>query len=348
MTLVVSGGTASTTRTAGPAHSAVPPRPPSRCPAWPIVALLAGYPLWWALGLGVLIFPIAAAPMLVLLLRRRAGGRPVRLPPGFAWWALFLVAVVVSIGALGADPAGTVAGHVGDRLIAVAYRLTMYVALTVLLVYAGNLTEAELPRRRLVKLLGWLFVVTVPAGCSACSPGRFEFTSPVECCCRPASATRVSCSRWCTRTPRRSWTWSAATSPARPRRGATPTPGATTSACWSAGWWSRPGRRGRLAPKVFARALPGRLDRAAVCLAQPRPVDRPRRSLVVYVACGTCCSAGSGSSRAVAVAGAALARRAGRHPARRRGVARLDNGKSNGVRSFLIERAAGRRRATPR
>ena len=57
-----------------------------------------------------------------------------------------------------------------------------------------------------------------------------------------ASAARASCSRWCTRTRRRSWTWSAARSRARPRRGATPTPGATTSACWSAGWWWPPGR----------------------------------------------------------------------------------------------------------
>ena len=163
MTLVVSG-TASTTRPAGPAHSAVPPK---HLPAWPVVALLAGYPLWWALGLGVLIFPLMAVPMVVLALRRRAGGRPLLLPPGFAWWALFLAAVIISIGALGADPAGTLAGHFGDRVIAVVYRLIMYAALTVLLVYTGNLTAAELPRRRLVKLLGWLFVVTVRVGCSA-------------------------------------------------------------------------------------------------------------------------------------------------------------------------------------
>ncbi|MET0495709.1 MAG: hypothetical protein ABW000_21495, partial [Actinoplanes sp.] len=130
-------------------------------PAWPIAAILTLYPLWWALGLGVLIFPIAAAPMLVLLLLRRARGRRLRLPPGFAWWGLFLAAVVVSIVALGVDPPGTVAEHASDRLISVGYRLTLYLTMTVLLLYAGNLTETELPRRRLVKLLGWLFVVTV-------------------------------------------------------------------------------------------------------------------------------------------------------------------------------------------
>ncbi|MGA5301389.1 O-antigen ligase family protein [Nucisporomicrobium flavum] len=172
MTLVVP-------RTQRAAHSAAPERP-TRLPAWPVAGILALYPLWWALGLGVLIFPIMAAPMLVLLVRRRAAGRPLRLPPGFGWWALFLAAVVISIAALGADPAGTVAEAATDRLVAVIYRLVMYAALTVLLVYTGNLTELELPRRRLVKLLGWLFVVTVAGGLLGILAGTFEFTSPVE------------------------------------------------------------------------------------------------------------------------------------------------------------------------
>ncbi|OJF13589.1 hypothetical protein BG844_14510 [Couchioplanes caeruleus subsp. caeruleus] len=161
------------------AHGTAPQRPIS-LPAWPVASVLALYPLWWALGLGVLIFPIMAVPMLVLLLRRRAAGRPLRLPPGFGWWALFLAAVVISIAALGADPAGTVVEHASDRLVAVLYRLCMYASLTILLVYTGNLTEEELPRRRLAKLLGWLFVVTVAGGLLGMVAGRFEFTSPVE------------------------------------------------------------------------------------------------------------------------------------------------------------------------
>jgi hypothetical protein len=149
-------------------------------PAWPVAGLLAFYPLWWALGLGVLIFPIMAAPMLVLVLRRRAAGRRVALPPGFLWWLLFLAAVVISIAALGVDPAGTVPEHGTSRLLAAAYKLVMYVALTVLLIYAGNLTEAELSRTRLVRLLGWLFVVTVAGGLLGIVAGNFQFTSPVE------------------------------------------------------------------------------------------------------------------------------------------------------------------------
>ena len=165
---------------ASSAAGLLPDGGPRALPAWPLAGLLAFYPLWWALGLGVLIFPMLAGPMVVLLLRRRVAGRPLRMPPGFAWWALFLVAVVVSIAALGADPAGTVAEPASARLVAVLYKLLMYVALTVLLVYAGNLTEAELPRHRLVRLLGWLFAVTVAGGLLGIVAGRFQFTSPVE------------------------------------------------------------------------------------------------------------------------------------------------------------------------
>ncbi|MET0426343.1 MAG: hypothetical protein ABW046_20910 [Actinoplanes sp.] len=164
-------------RTGGPAHSAQRNR---TLPAWPVAGILALYPVWWALGLGVLIFPLMAVPMLVLLIRRTGGPRPLRLPPGFLWWVLFLAAVVISIGALGADPAGTVAGHASGRLPAAAYKLAMYGSLTVLLVYAGNLTEAELPKRRLVRLLGWMFVVTVLGGLLGMIAGNFQFTSPVE------------------------------------------------------------------------------------------------------------------------------------------------------------------------
>jgi hypothetical protein len=160
-------------------HSEQPAAPPA-LPAWPLAWLLAAYPLWWLLGLGVLIFPVAAAPMAFLLLRARAGGRRITLPPGFGWWAFFLLAVVVSIGALGADPAGTVPGTAGSRIVAVAYRLAMYLALTVLLVYAGNLRRDELSIGRITRLLAWLFVVTVAGGLLGMVAGRFAITSPVE------------------------------------------------------------------------------------------------------------------------------------------------------------------------
>jgi hypothetical protein len=162
------------------APAALPRQGVKALPRWPVVALLLFYPLWWVLGLGVLIFPILALPMAGALLRAHHRGRPTRLPPGFALWGLFLVVLVVSMAALGVDPAGTVPGTAGGRLLAVLFRFGEYLSLTVLLVYAGNLTEAELPRRMLVGLLGWLFVVTVAGGLLGVVAGTFEFTSPVE------------------------------------------------------------------------------------------------------------------------------------------------------------------------
>jgi hypothetical protein len=163
---------------------AVPPvRAPRRVPllpltpAWPLTALLLLYPLWWALGLGVLIFPILAVPMALGLLRMR---RPIRVPPGFALWLLFLVIVLVSLVALGYNPPGTVHASVAARLPAVALRLGEYASLTVLVLFAGNLTEREMPQRRLITLLGWLFLVTVAGGLLGTFRPAFEFTSPLE------------------------------------------------------------------------------------------------------------------------------------------------------------------------
>ena len=44
---------------------------------------------------------------------------------------------------LGADPAGTVPERASERLVAVVYKLSMYVSLTVLLIYAGNQDELD-------------------------------------------------------------------------------------------------------------------------------------------------------------------------------------------------------------
>ena len=321
--------------TGGPAHGA----PRNRTlPAWPVASILAFYPVWWALGLGVLIFALMAVPMLFLLIRRRAAGRPLRLPPGFGWWAIFLAALVISIGALGADPAGTVAEHATGRLPAVTYKAVMYASLTVLLVYAGNLTDAELSRRRLVKLLGWLFVVTVAGGLLGMVAGTFQFTSPVEWLLPPGVRNKgfvqslvhpyaaqimdiVGEGR-----PRPAAPW-----------GYTNTWG--NNFCLLAGWlvvaaW----QSGRGSAKFWA----------VVCLAVsivPAVVSLNRGLwigvgvLVVYVAARYVLAGKLWIIGAVVVAGAVLAVAMAATPLGDVVGARLDNGKSNGVRSFLIERA---------
>jgi hypothetical protein len=307
-------------------------------PAWPVAGLLGLYPLWWGLGLGVLVFAVMAVPMLVLLLRRRAAGRLLRLPPGFAWWMLFLVAVVVSIAVLGADPPGTVAGHASSRLPGAGYKLIMYAAVTVLLVYAGNLTETELPKRRLVRLLGWLFVVTVAGGLLGIVAGTFEFTSPVELLLpghirgngfvqslvHPYAAQIMDLVGG--EKPRPAAPW-----------GYTNTWG--NNFCLLAGW---------LVVAAWQSGRPARKAGAILCLVIsiiPAVVSLNRGLwigigvLVVYVAARYVLAGRVWMLGAVTVAGALLAVALTATPLGTVVGARLDNGKSNGVRSFLVDRA---------
>ena len=143
---------------------------------WPLTALLVLYPLWWALGLGTLIVFILAVPMAVHLLRRR----PIAVPPGFGLWLLFLAWVLASTTMLGADPPNVLPGGAADRLLSVGFNLAGYLSATVILLYAGNLHEDEFPRRRLVRQLGWLFLVVVAGGLLGTFAPTFEFTSLTE------------------------------------------------------------------------------------------------------------------------------------------------------------------------
>src|SRR6266516_4728783 len=129
-------------------------------PGWPVTALLSGYPVWWALGLGDLSVIIIAVPMVLRMRAWHRGGRPVKVPPAFGLWLLFLVVVAAGIATLGLTAPGTVASPLSNRLLAFVIRGLTYPALTVILLYAGNLTEAELPRLRLVWLLGLVGIYT--------------------------------------------------------------------------------------------------------------------------------------------------------------------------------------------
>jgi hypothetical protein len=147
-----------------------------RGPAWPIAALLVGYPVWWALGFGGLSVIILAVPMGVILWRRR----PIRLPKGLGLWALLLAGYLVSAFALGEMPPGTYGGFGAGRLLGYVMRLTLYVSLLTMVLYLGNLTKRELPQLRLVRMLGVLFITTVAGGLLGVFFPSFAYTSPVE------------------------------------------------------------------------------------------------------------------------------------------------------------------------
>lgn len=163
-------------RTGGEARPA--PAAPRRLfgPGWPLAALLVFFPVWWALGLMEFIFPMLAIPMALHLYRRR----PIRLPPGFALWVLFLVWVLAGAFMLGVTPAGTLPGTASGRSIGYGVKLVEFVSMTVILLYLGNLREHELRRLRVVRMLGVFFLVAVAGGLLGTLLPYFQFSSPLE------------------------------------------------------------------------------------------------------------------------------------------------------------------------
>jgi O-Antigen ligase len=149
-------------------------------PAWPVVALLAGWPLWWALGLPLFIPVILAIPMVKrMYVWRATGARRLRFPPGFALWALFLLVMVLGLAVVGLEAPHTIPSPVSHRAASWLIFAVQYFAVTVLLIYAGNLTESELPRRRLAWLLGLVGIYAIVGGLAGVVAPGFSFASPL-------------------------------------------------------------------------------------------------------------------------------------------------------------------------
>ena len=145
-------------------------------PGWPLTLLLVGYPLFWALGLVAFVVQILAIPMGIELLRRR----PIRVPRGFGIWMLFLIVSAAGILVLGVDPPGTLPDSPTGRLIGYAVRESTLVAVTILFLYIGNLSERELPDRKVARLMAVFFLVVTGFGILGLVLPRGSFRSPLE------------------------------------------------------------------------------------------------------------------------------------------------------------------------
>lgn len=150
----------------------------ARRPAWPVSLLLIGYPLWWALGLADFMWVILAVPMVARMVAWHKRGRRILVPPGFGFWVLFLIVAVIGIAAITLPAPGTVHSLVSRRVLSYANRNLFYLGVTVLLLFAGNLTERELPRRTLAWMLGLVGVFTVAGGIAGMLMPHFAFSSP--------------------------------------------------------------------------------------------------------------------------------------------------------------------------
>ncbi len=148
-------------------------------PAWPVTFLLVGYPIWWALGIADFMWLILAVPMIARMVAwRTRSNRPIRVPPGFGLWLLFLVIMVAGLATITLVAPGTVPSLVSRRVLSYGNRTAGYLAITVLLLYAGNLTERELPRRTLAWMLGLVGIFTVLGGVAGMILPHLQFSSP--------------------------------------------------------------------------------------------------------------------------------------------------------------------------
>lgn len=151
-----------------------------RGPAWPVRALLLGYPLWWALGIADFMWVILAVPMVARMIAwRTRRGRRIAMPPGFGLWLLFLLVVVAGIATITLTAPGTVPSPVPRRILSYGNRTVGYFGDTILLLYAGNLTERELPRRTFAWMLGVVGVITVIGGVAGMLLPHLGFSSPL-------------------------------------------------------------------------------------------------------------------------------------------------------------------------
>lgn len=145
-------------------------------PSWPFVIFFAGFPLWWALGFGVLGFLLLAIPLGYHLLRRRA----LRVPPGFGVWLLFLMVVCLGFFVLWEPVPGLLPEAGAQRILPWAYRVVWFVSVTIVLLFIGNSSEKELPTKRVILLMAWMFVITVAGGYAGQFFYRIDFPSLLE------------------------------------------------------------------------------------------------------------------------------------------------------------------------
>lgn len=152
----------------------------ARDAAWPVTALLVGWPLWWALGVAAYMPLFVAIPMAWRMYRWRAtGSRRIRVPRGFGLWVLFLIVMVASVTMVSQAAPDTVPSPPSHRVISWALRAVQYFACTIVLLYAGNLTEREFPRKRLAWQLGLVAVYAVVFGFIDIGLAGLSFSSPL-------------------------------------------------------------------------------------------------------------------------------------------------------------------------
>lgn len=125
------------------------PLPKRQLPAWPVDALLWGFPLWWLLGMTPFITVLMATVMAGLMLTRRG----LILIPGITPWFGFVAWVL---------PCGLMIDS-ALRLTGYSQRLANLIAVAVVLLYVVNARE-RLPLRRVLAGLSAVWFTVIIGG----------------------------------------------------------------------------------------------------------------------------------------------------------------------------------------
>lgn len=132
-------------------------------PFWPIVAMVAWYPLWFLLGLSGFMWVVLSLPMAASLVRRRG----LVVPKGSGWWLVFLLAVVGS--AMNLDAV--------ERFFGWSLRFGYYLGASVLLLYILN-GRRGIDVFRVIRIFTILWAISVVGGYLAFLLGDLSFRAP--------------------------------------------------------------------------------------------------------------------------------------------------------------------------
>lgn len=143
---------------------------------WPLVAYFYLFPLWWVLGLAHLMLFILAVPMLWQLL----SVRKIKVPQGFAFLALFLAWMTLSITMLWVRAPSTEPNNGLTPLLGFAFRAAWYFSIAIAALYVLNAARDRLTARRVVRMLAYLFVITVIGGYAGMFLTHVDFPSLLE------------------------------------------------------------------------------------------------------------------------------------------------------------------------
>ena len=133
-------------------------------PAWPVLALLWGFPLFWALGATV----IAGVALTVVMLSYLVHYRATRLVPGVYAFTAFVLWVV---------PCAIMVDSTA-RLLGYAYRFSILVIVGTAFVYTIS-AGSRLDRRRIINGLTFVWLFTIAGGIAGMLLPEVRLSTPV-------------------------------------------------------------------------------------------------------------------------------------------------------------------------